>query len=157
VESTSNTVQQVSELDKHLGYLLRRVSNAVSAEFAGALQAKQTSVAEWVLMRNLYDRDNAAPADLAKSLTMTRGAISKIIDKLEAKGWIRSKVNPEDHRGLCLTLTALGRRTVPELARIADSNDESFFGCLDNSESATLRRLLGKIAMYREMRDVPVD
>lgn len=146
-----------SDLEKHLGYWLRRVSNAVSAEFARGLQGKQTSVAEWVLMRHLYYRDNAAPADLAKSLTMTRGAISKIIDKLEAKGWMKSRVDPEDHRGRHLSLTALGRRAVPELARIADRNDEEFFACLDIGERATLRRLLGKVAEHHQMRDTPVN
>ena len=43
-------------LEKHLGYWLRRVSNAVSGEFARALQEKQISVAEWVLLSVLSER-----------------------------------------------------------------------------------------------------
>lgn len=87
---------------------------------------------------------------------MTRGAISKIIDKLQAKGWIRSKVNPEDNRGQLLSLTPVGRRRLPELAQIADQNDEQFFACLDADERSALKTLLAKLAEHHQIRDVPV-
>ena len=87
---------------------------------------------------------------------MTRGAISKIIDKLETKGRIRTKLNPEDNRGQLLSLTSAGRRIVPELARIADLNDLRFFSCLDSGEKAALRHLLGKLAAHHQMHDMPL-
>lgn len=147
----------ISPLETHLGYRLRRVSNSVSSRFAQSLQAKQTSVAEWVLLRHLWDREQAAPGEMAEALTMTRSAISKIIDKLQSKGWIRSKINPEDNRGQLLSLSAAGRRVVPELAEIADHNDQNFFSCLDSEERTALRHLLGKLATHHQMHDVPFE
>ena len=146
-----------SGLEVHLGYWLRLVSNAASGDFAQSLQARRTSVAEWVLLRQLYDSSRATPGELADALTMTRGAISKIIDKLESKGWIRSRIKPEDNRVQLLSLTAAGRRIVPELVEIADRNDDRFFASLDPGERQTLRRLLGKLATSHQIRDVPVD
>lgn len=148
---------KISELETHLGYWLRRVSNSVSGGFAQFLQAHQTSVAEWVLLRHLWDRAQSSPAEMAEALTMTRGAISKIIDKLEIKGWIRSRINPEDNRGQLLSLTGAGRRTVPLLASIADLNDHKFFSCLDAEEKAALRHLLSKLAAHHQMHDVPFE
>lgn len=127
METISKAKRSISGLESHLGYWLRRVSNTVSGEFARSQYARQASVAEWVLLRHLYEREQATPSELAEASTMTRGAISKIIDKLQAKGWIRSKVNPEDNRGQLLALTPVGRRNLPELAEIADQNDEQFF------------------------------
>lgn len=147
----------ISGLETHLGYWLRRVSNSVSSGFAQSLQAKQTSVAEWVLLRHLWDRNQAAPGEMAEALTMTRGAISKIIDKLESKGWIRSRINPEDNRGQLLSLSGAGRRVVPQLAEIADRNDQKFFSCLDSEETTALRQLLGKLAMHHQIHDVPFE
>jgi len=89
--------------------------------------------------------------------TMTRGAISKIIDKLQAKGWIRSKVNPEDNRGQLLSLTPVGRRNLPELAEIADQNDEQFFACLNADQRTALKSLLSRLAEHHQIRDVPVE
>jgi DNA-binding MarR family transcriptional regulator len=157
METTSKAKRSISGLESHLGYWLRRVSNTVSGEFARSLYARQTSVAEWVLLRHLYDRERATPGELAEASTMTRGAISKIIDKLQAKGWIRTKVNPEDNRGQLLSLTPVGRRNLPELAEIADRNDEQFFACLDAGERAALKNLLAKLAEHHQIRDVPVE
>jgi DNA-binding MarR family transcriptional regulator len=156
METTSDR-PAISGLETHLGYWLRRVSNSVSNGFAQSLQAKQTSVAEWVLLRHLWDRTQATPAEMAEALAMTRGAISKIIDKLELKGWIRSKINPEDNRGQLLSLSRAGRRVVPELAEIADNNDRRFFSCLDSEERIALRHLLGKLASCNQMHDIPFE
>jgi len=157
METNSNAKSSISGLESHLGYWLRRVSNTVSGEFTRSLHAKQTSVAEWVLLRHLHEREQSTPGELAEALTMTRGAISKIVDKLQAKGWIRSRVNPEDNRGQLLSLTSVGRRTLPELARIADQNDDRFFACLDAAEQSNLRSLLAKLAEHHQIRDVPVE
>lgn len=148
---------QPSQFETHVGYWLRRVSNAVSGSFARSLQGRQTSVAEWVLLRHLHDWKQATPGELADALTMTRGAISKIIDKLESKVWIRSRIKPEDHRVQLLSLTAAGRRVVPELAKIADDNDDRFFGPLDDAERRALRDLLIKLATHHQIRDVPFE
>ena len=45
----------VSDLTDHLGYWLRFVSNHVSQAFASRVAAHGVSVAEWVLMRQLFD------------------------------------------------------------------------------------------------------
>ena len=148
---------QPSQLESHLGYWLRRVSNAVSGSFARSLQARQTSVAEWVLLRHLHDRKHATPGELADALTMTRGAISKIIDKLQAKQWIRSRIKPEDNRVQVLSLTAVGRRVVPDLAKIADHNDDQFFAFLNTRERHLLRDLLIKLANHHHIRNVPFE
>jgi DNA-binding MarR family transcriptional regulator len=142
-------------LEAHLGYWLRKVSNAVSGSFAKALRRKQISVAEWVLLCNLQSREQATPGDLADALQMTRGAISKIIDKLEAKQWIKSRVNPEDNRIQMLSLTSSGRRVIPELAKIADENDHRYFACLHPGERQTLRDLLKKLADVHEIGNIP--
>ena len=157
METISAIKPSVSELEAHLGYLLRRVSNAVSADFARALHAKQTSVAEWVLLRHLYDGEHITPGELAEALTMSRGAISKIIDKLQTKGWIRSRTHPQDSRVQLLSLTGAGQRVLPELAEIADRNDERFFASLDAGERSALRSLLGKLRDDQQIRDVPVQ
>ncbi|MGD0829628.1 MAG: MarR family transcriptional regulator [Terracidiphilus sp.] len=157
METISREKRSISGLESHLGYWLRRVSNKVSGEFARSLHARQTSVAEWVLLRHLYEREQTTPGELAEASTMTRGAISKIIDKLQAKGWIRSKVNPEDNRGQLLSLTPVGRRNLPELAKIADQNDEEFFACLDAGERYVLKDLLSKLAEHHQIRNVPVE
>jgi hypothetical protein len=47
-------------------------------------------------------------------------------------------------------------RVVPELAEIADRNDEKFFACLVADEKTALGNLLGKLASHHQIREIPV-
>ncbi len=62
----------VSPLEAHLGYWLRFVSNQVSHAFSLKVAAHDVSVAEWVILRLLYDRDALVPSALAEQTGMTR-------------------------------------------------------------------------------------
>ena len=149
--------ESIASLEKHLGYWLRRVSNRVSGSFARSLEAKKTSVPEWVVLRYLSERDETTPGKLAKILMMTRGGISKIIDKLEAKGWIVGRTDAVDTRVRQLSLTRSGQRILPSMAKIADQNDDEFFGCLTSSEKDVLLRLLRKLSDFHRIENVPVE
>lgn len=157
METTSAGGRHIPKLESHLGYWLRRVSNEVSGAFSRALQEKQTSVAEWVLLRELHERGRAAPGELADVLGLTRGAVSKIIDKLEAKDWVQTDPNDDDQRSRLLSLTRAGRRSLPVLAEIADRNDAHFFDCLSAREKSTLRELLTRLADHHHIQNVPTE
>ena len=146
-----------ADLEAHLGYWLRRVSNHVSGTFAKALQAEQVSVAEWVALRLLHENPRMTPAQLAEAITMTRGAVSKIVDKLEGKAWVTRSEDAKDLRVKWLSLTRKGAHLVPRLAGLADHNDAHFFGCLEAAEQAELQRLLKKLAEAHQLRRIPVD
>ena len=157
METKVTKTQQLAQLESHLGYWLRRVSNAVSGTFARSLQEKQTSVAEWVLLRELHERGQTASGELADSLGLTRGAVSKIVDKLDVKGWIQTEAKEGDSRFRLLSLTRAGRRSLPVLAEIADQNDARYFDCLNAREKSTLRELLAKLTEHNRIQDAPTE
>jgi DNA-binding MarR family transcriptional regulator len=146
-----------SVLEVHLGYWLRRVSNHVSGTFAKALQERQVSVAEWVVLSHVDEHPEIRPAELAETIGLTRGAISKVLDKLEDKKWITRKTLESDNRGQLLYLTQHGRRMLPELREIADRNDRRFFDCLNTRERIMLGQVLRKLTTSNAISDVPVE
>ncbi len=150
-------MSSVSDLQTHLGYWLRMVSNAVSQEFARKLSEEDVTVAEWALMRSLYEADPMTPSNLADQMGMTRGAITKLADRLMVKGLVARKAHEEDGRAHYLFLTDDGRARLPKLANLADQNDAAFFGVLDGPEMATLDRLLKRLVERHGLRDMPVD
>ncbi|HEY4199202.1 MAG TPA: MarR family transcriptional regulator [Devosiaceae bacterium] len=147
----------VSDLQTHLGYWLRAVSNAVSQSFARKVEAEGVTVAEWVFLRVLYEGEDIAPSLLAERMGMTKGAISKLADRLLEKGHIKRHANAQDGRAHTLSLTPAARTLVPRLAAIADRNDAEFFGGLMATEQAQLRTLLQKIALQHELMTTPID
>ncbi len=145
-----------SALEDHLGYWLRLVSNHVSSAFADRLAGCGVSVAEWVMLRELYDRDQG-PSLLADRLGMTRGAVTKLADRLLARKLILRAASSQDGRAQVLSLTRAGRAWVPRLAALADQNDAEFFSGLPGRDQAQLRKLLLKIVKDRDLRGVPTE
>jgi DNA-binding MarR family transcriptional regulator len=146
-----------SDLHTHLGYQLRIVSNAISQSFARKIEAEAVTVAEWVFLRMLYDVENIAPSQLSERMGMTRGAISKLADRLVEKSLIDRFANPNDKRAHTLALKKAGRALVPRLAKLADKNDAEFFGVLSSAQRQKLEQLLRKIALNRELTNIPID
>lgn len=147
----------VSDLNAHTGYLLRMVSNAVSQEFARGVAGEGVTVAEWVMLRALYGQEAVAPTLLARMMGMTKGAISKLSDRLQDKGLIERSGNPTDNRGHRLSLSDAGGRKVPILAKLADQNDAAFFAVLSGKEQEQLRALLHTLIDLHGLSAAPVD
>jgi DNA-binding MarR family transcriptional regulator len=147
----------VSELQSHAGFWLRYVSNHVTASFRRALADEGVSLSDWVALRELYDRKYASPGILAECLGMTKGAISKIVARLELRNLVKRAVAPGDRRSQNVSLTTLGRVLVPTLAALADENDQSFFGHLSAHERLELMVTLRGIVRRRKLKTIPVD
>ncbi len=146
----------VSELTAHLGYWLRLVSNHVSVAFARKLENRGVTVAEWVVLRELYGSAPIAPSELAERLGLTRGAITKLADRLIAKSLLVRRASLADGRAQRLALTAQGRLIVPGLAALADENDAEFFASLSAKERSDMERMLRDIVARRGLKTVPI-
>jgi DNA-binding MarR family transcriptional regulator len=146
-----------SPLNAHLGYWLRFVSNQVSHAFALKLAAHGVTPAEWVVLRQLLDSEGVVQSALAERMGMTRGAISKLADRLAAKRLIGRLPDERDRRTQTLRLTAKGRELVPVLAALADRNDAEFFGHLTQRQRKAVELVLKEIVQRHGFRAVPVD
>lgn len=145
-----------ANLTDHLGFWLRFVSNHVSDAFARKLEHMDVSVAEWVVLREIYGSNAMAPSLLADRLGMTRGGITKLVDRLIAKSLVLRRASEEDGRAQVLLLTSAGNRLVPRLAALADQNETEFFAHMTRDERSTLERLLREIVRHGDFKTVPV-
>lgn len=145
-----------SPLDAHLGFWLRQVSNHVSQAFALKLKAHGVSVAEWVVLRLLWE-GAVPPSRLAADLGMTRGAVTRLIDRLIEHGLVARGAAEGDRRFQAVRLTEAGRTQVPVLAALADQNDAEFFGHLSAEVRGALEAQLRALVHERSLNTLPVD
>ncbi|WP_220443915.1 MarR family transcriptional regulator [Pararhodobacter zhoushanensis] len=54
------------------------------------------TVAEWALLRLLYDGPAIVPSDRAARMGLTKGAIRKLSDRLQSKGLLTRADHPVD-------------------------------------------------------------
>lgn len=83
---------------------------------------------------------------LARDMTMSTSGLTRLIDRIEAAGYVRREACPEDRRGLWAVLTDQG---LEELASVAPSHlrdvDELVAGALDPDELRQLTDLLRRL------------
>lgn len=155
--SARATSPAISDLRKHLGFWLRFVSNHVSHAFARKLLESGVTVAEWVVMREMFDVDETSPGVLAERIGMTRGGVSKLVDRLVGKSLATRSERADDRRFQSIALTAAGRRLVPQLAALADRNDEEFFHPLSGRERAALVSTMKKLVQAHGLQTLPTE
>ena len=147
----------VPELTAHLGYWLRHVSNHVSHAFARKLAARDVTVAEFALLRMLYGKAPTPPSTIAAQMGLTRGAVSKLADRLAGKNLLIRKASPDDGRAQTLCLTAKGVEFLPELAALADRNEAECFAHLSDHERQYLERILKDTVARLGLTSMPID
>ncbi|MFI9063859.1 MarR family winged helix-turn-helix transcriptional regulator [Streptomyces sp. NPDC053429] len=137
-----------SGLRDHLGYWLRRLSDEVHARFERQLAEHGVTVSQWTVLITVYRGDATTTREVARYANIDAGAVSRLVDRLIAKGLIFREPDLGSRRILRLTLTDAGRDLAPRLAEIADRNDAYFFAHLDPDQRLQLeewiRRLVGE-------------
>ena len=115
-----------------------------SHAFSMKLAACEVTVAEWVVMREIYESETVVPSELADRLGMTRAAISKLADRLTAKSLVVRTSNAADRRYQALGLPREGQRLVPRLSALADQNDSEFLDTLHRPSARSSRRRIAR-------------
>jgi DNA-binding MarR family transcriptional regulator len=91
----------------------------------------------WAVRRSPAKR--VRMAELADGLTITRGGLTKLVDRLETAGLLRREPAESDGRGLYAVVTDAGeemlRRMWPVYARVLR---ETFVGALSPNEAAAI-------------------
>jgi DNA-binding MarR family transcriptional regulator len=147
----------VTDLQGHIGFWLRFVSNHVSYAFARKLMASGVTVAEWVILREMFGLEITSPSALANTTGLTRGAVSKLIDRLLEKNLLTRREATGDRRYQDVSLTTAGRTLVPQLAALANQNDEEFFQHLSQEERSSLISTLRKLVRSNKLSKIPTE
>jgi DNA-binding MarR family transcriptional regulator len=88
---------------------------------------------------------------------MSKGAVSKLLTRLEDKQLVTRALQEEDRRQQSIALSRAGRALVPALAQEADRNDAEYFGHLPPSQHRMILEAMQEIVRRHELKAVPVD
>lgn len=80
------------------------------------------SLTEVRVLYEIAHRTNITAKDLCRDLGLDRGYVSRMLQRFENRGWIKTAPSPDDRRRQLLSLTAKGRKVFDPLER--RSSDE---------------------------------
>lgn len=137
------------DLKDDIGYWLNRLRIHVHHGFEEKLSAYDISIAQWCIMQTLYNHKLSSVTELSKIIEVDKGAISRVVDKLLARGMV-THAQGNDRRSGRIQLTSQACELVPKLIEAAQENEREFFGHLSVQETEQLQIIFHKI-----MRNIP--
>jgi len=131
--------------------LVGRVKNEAAAALDQALAsdtglaALEVTSAQYVIIATLAQREADSAAQLCKSFSYDPGAMTRMVDRLEAKGLIRRRRNSDDRRLINLELTDEGNALFPKMRALAMNVQNRLLRGLTKSEVEAMAGYLGRI------------
>ncbi len=94
--------------------------------------------------------------DLAEKLSITSGGVTKTVGQLEEQGILRRDMDPEDRRGILVSLTLKGKSVIKNLNNVTSDYYNSMFAGLTDTEKEKILSGLGSLneAWARNTGDV---
>lgn len=104
-----------------------------------------TGQAQALVTLRWYDPDPATPKDVIAATTLTSGAVTAVLDKLEEKKLLARHADPADRRGTWLRLTDRGRALADTIITDRLARNERWLAPLTATERTILTALLRKL------------
>lgn len=112
-----------------IGALVGRTRKTMIQKIDAELAPLDVSAAQWFVVLLVGERASSSAAGLCELLTYDRGAMTRLLDRLERKGILRRVRSPEDRRTMQLGLTASGKALYPKIiSAIIDVNNRLLRG-----------------------------
>lgn len=84
-------------------------------------------------------------SELADRLTLSRGGITKLVDRLQGAGYLERVSCAEDRRALQAELTSAGENMLAEMRAVYESELEPHLGRLSSEEAELITAALEKV------------
>ncbi len=99
----------------HVGYLIGHVRLALLDAFDKELVPLGITAAQYIVIASLANGTASSASGLCKGISYDPGAMTRMLDRLEAKGLVRRVRNGGDRRTVNLELTTEGKATLPRM------------------------------------------
>jgi MarR family transcriptional regulator for hemolysin len=129
----------------YVGYLIGDVSRMIRTVYDRRVEPLGLTRAQWRVMTRLNRLESCTQTELATELEIEKPTLGKLIERLEAKGWVERRADENDARSKRLFLTAAAHPLLDEMTVLADGVIEGVFAGIGTDEAARLRETLSRI------------
>jgi DNA-binding MarR family transcriptional regulator len=132
--------------EESVGYLMRRITMSMAHGVDQRLESVGLTNAQWVPLLKLHLGRAVNVAELARECEVDAGAMTRMLDRLEAKQLIRRVRSTDDRRVVNLELTEEGVKAARQIPGVLCEVQNAHLAGFDPSEwealKAKLRRML---------------
>jgi len=128
-----------------VAFLMRQTLAAMAAEVDRRLEPCGLTSAQWVPLLMLHMGQASMVAELARQCHLDAGGMTRLLDRLEAKGLVRRVRSSADRRVVNLELTPEGREAAKGIPAILCGVQNAALSGFTEQEWQTLRQLLARM------------
>jgi len=128
-----------------VGYLMRRIVSTLAQEIERRMEPNGLTNAQWMPLFKLFHGDARTGAELARICEMDAGAMTRLLDRLEAKNLCSRVRSPEDRRVVNLALTDEGREAAKAIPQVLSALQNDALAGFSTEEWQTLKNLLRRM------------
>ena len=124
------------------GHYIRRLQQIAVGVFMEETQAFGVTPVQFAALNALVATPGIDQRTLAASIGFDTSTIGGVVDRLEARGWVKRQVSPEDRRARLLQVTPEGKQLLQELSASVLSTQERILAPLPQAERQEFLRML---------------
>ena len=128
-----------------IGYLMRRVLSGLAHEIELQLEPSDLTNAQWLPLLKLFMCQGSTVAELARGCELDAGAMTRLLDRLEAKGLCRRVRSVADRRVVNIELTEEGRAAAVGIPVVLSGVQNACLAGFSADEFETLKGFLRRM------------
>jgi MarR family transcriptional regulator, transcriptional regulator for hemolysin len=132
--------------DEHyIGYSITDVGRLMRTVFERRVRAFGLTRSPWMVIARVYQRPDLSQSAIADILEIEKAPAGRLIERMEAKGWLERRGDASDRRVNRLHLTPEGERLHAAIWPIAEATVDEALGELSVDERRRLTRLMARV------------
>lgn len=128
-----------------VGYMMKRLVTSLSQQVDRRLEAHGVTDAQWIPLLRIWRGEGSTVAELARQCQADGGAMTRMLDRLEAKGLLRRVRSTTDRRVVQLELTAEGEAAAAQIPVVLAAAQNALLAGFTDTEWKTLCALLERM------------
>ena len=128
-----------------VGYLLNQVMISMRRQVEQAMTAHDLTAAQWYPLWKLKRDGPGTAQELARDMDIDAGAMTRLIDRLAAKGLLQRLRCDTDRRRVMLTLTAAGEAVAGHVPQVLADVNNAYLRDFNRDEWQQLKQLLRRM------------
>ena len=121
-------------LDRSFGFLLHDVSRLLRIEYNRRVRHLGLTRSQWRVIAHLSRNEGSTQTFLADVLEIENATLARLLDRLEADGWIERRPSPTDRRAKHLYLTEKPAAIIDAMFRISSQLQRDTLNGMPNAE-----------------------
>jgi DNA-binding MarR family transcriptional regulator len=130
-----------------IGFLLADVSRLLRRDFDRRLRSLELTQAQWRAIAHLTREEGINQSALAERLEVAPITLARLVDRMEAAGWLKRRADPSDRRASLLYLTPKAQPIVDQMYTIADELLDNLMTGIPGSAREQLVATLNRMKM----------